>query len=249
MARPIETIEKDIETLQTQCKLIAEHLSKADAKYLESLAQGVHQQLIMTAYQVCTQVYPKLFLQLSFSQTEQVQKHLKQAVKDLQIQLRSLQEGCQDTLEFKAPLDVIDWQKSLENKISNSFNVASREVNYILHKAGIFPQEAPTDLIEAATQIDTASEAIASAPNLVNIMVQNPEIPEDGAPILTSIKAIQLRLADIEFSNSQIMTARHQIRHLLSQLANLQREYQQRQGEWLIVEAENAWRRSWFEED
>jgi DNA-directed RNA polymerase subunit L len=249
MGRAIEAIEKDLQSLENQCKALAESLQKADSNYLELLAQGLHQQLIMTAYYLCTQVYAEFFLQLSFSQTEQVQNSLKKAVKDLKNELESLQENCQTTLEFKDPIHLVDWQKNLENNISNSLNVASRTANQILHQAGIFPQQAPASLIELATEIDTLNDAIASAPNLVNIMVQNPEIPENGAPIITSIKAIQLRLTDIEFSNSQIMGARHHIRHLLSQLVNLQREYQQKQGEWLIVEAENAWRRSWFDED
>ncbi|PSB02028.1 hypothetical protein [Merismopedia glauca] len=248
MARAIEIIEKEIQDLETQVKLLAEKLQKADSNYLECLALGVRQQLIMTAYYVCTQVYPEFFLKLSFSQTEQLQKHLKKIVIELQSQLLSLSQNSISALELKDPRELISWQKSLESNISNSLEIVSGEANLIIQKAGIFPPNVPSSLIEAASQIDRSSEAIASSPNLINIMVQNPEIPENGAPIITSVQAIQLRLADIEFNNSQIMSARHQIRHLLSQLSNLLREYQQIQGERLIVEAENAWRRSWFDE-
>jgi hypothetical protein len=248
MARPIESIEKEIRLLQTTVKSLAQKLQTNNSNYITSLIEGIPQQLIMAGYYVCTQAYPEFFLQLSFSQTEQVQKHLKKVAKDLQDRLHLLSETSITSEEIIEPLDVITWQKKLELEIASSLESASSEANKILQQAGIFPGNVSASLIETTRQIDGSSEAIASAPNLVNIMVQNSELTEKVTPIMTSVQAIQLRLADIEFSDREIMSLRHQIRHLLSQLAKLQKEYQLKQSERLVVEAENAWRRSWFEE-
>jgi DNA-binding transcriptional regulator GbsR (MarR family) len=248
MARPIESIEKEIHLLETTVSSLAQKLQTTNSNYLTSLIKGVPQQLIMAGYYICTQAYPEFFLQLSFSQTEQVQKYLKKVVKELQDRLHLLSENSIASEEIKEPLQLITRQKKLELEIANSLETASSEANTTLQQAGIFPGNVSATLIEATRQIDSGSEAIASAPNLVNIMVQNSELPEKVTPIMTSVQAIQLRLADIEFNNREIMSLRHQIRHLLSQLAKLQKEYQLKQSERLVVEAENAWRRSWFEE-
>lgn len=256
MGRAIEVIESEIKAIEERVKLLAEKLHQAETNYLKLLAKGVRQQLIMTAYRLCTQVYPDAFLQLSFSETEQLQQQLKKVVQELQKELTALEAGSSYALELSNPMELTAWQKMLEVSISNYLQVASASANQAIEKAGIFPANKPSNFIDTASKMEELGEAtspsesyaIASSPNLVNLMVENPEIPENGEPIVTSVQAIYLRLMDIEFNDSQIAGARHQIRHLVSQLANLQREYQQKQGERIVVAAENAWRRSWFDE-
>ncbi|CCH65707.1 hypothetical protein RINTHM_12470 [Richelia intracellularis HM01] len=57
-----------------------------------------------------------------------------------------------------------------------------------------------------------------------------------------------LRLGEIEFANKQLSSLRKQIRYILGKLNKLGRQYQQKQREYSIAEAESAWRASWFED-
>src|SRR3712207_8915862 len=54
--------------------------------------------------------------------------------------------------------------------------------------------------------------------------------------------------SDIEFADATVMAGRSQIRNLSSRLSNLKREFQKKQRERLITEAEAAWRSSRSEE-
>jgi hypothetical protein len=89
---------------------------------------------------------------------------------------------------------------------------------------------------------------IPSPPNLLNLVIEisNEEDSEDSS--LTQIMAIHLRLGEIEFAEATLLSERKAIRNILMQLNKLGREYQKRQRELKIAEAEAAWRASWFED-
>jgi hypothetical protein len=59
---------------------------------------------------------------------------------------------------------------------------------------------------------------------------------------------IYLRLSDIEFADPLLMARRNQIRELSHRLDSLLKEYEKKQQERMIAEAEAAWRSSWFED-
>jgi len=59
---------------------------------------------------------------------------------------------------------------------------------------------------------------------------------------------IQLRLTEIEFADAALNVIRNRIRNHSAQLRNLGREYQKKQRERAIAEAQSAWRASWFDD-
>jgi len=67
-------------------------------------------------------------------------------------------------------------------------------------------------------------------------------------PALTHLIALNLRLAEIEFIDPNVMAGRHKIRELTARLKQLRRTYRKKQREWAIIEAESAWRSSWVED-
>ncbi len=77
MARPIQQIQQDLETLQKNVAEAASELRQLYSNYLQVLSQCVKQQLMLGAYQVCTQVYPEFFLKLSFSQRQELQQQIR----------------------------------------------------------------------------------------------------------------------------------------------------------------------------
>jgi hypothetical protein len=305
MARAIEAIERDLGAIEESVKAIASELHTAYTSYLKCLGQSVQQQLISVTYNICTQGYPESFLQLSFSQRQQVQKALRRLVKQTQEQLlshlevargeegegeREREEGEREegereegetgeaggvreafstphstlhTPHFQQhstlntsnntqhsphkPEELMKWQKELEGAIAQTLETLSQKTNRLLQQAGILPQNISTSILEAAKN-ELSTEAIDNSPNLLNLLVENNNPPELPESIVLQIVALNLRVSDIEFNDHRVMSERNQIRPLLSRLNAMGAEYQKKQRERVIVEAQAAWRRSWDEE-
>lgn len=139
------------------------------------------------------------------------------------------------------------WQERLEEKIVEELRSLSHSVNRLLQQAEILPGRLPEPVLEVAARADLASETSASPPNLLNLIVET-ETEESKESTMTQLMAIRLRLSEIEFSDSATMVWRSKIRELLARLNKLGREYQKKQKERSIAEAEAAWRSSWYEE-
>jgi hypothetical protein len=60
--------------------------------------------------------------------------------------------------------------------------------------------------------------------------------------------ALNLRLGDIEFTDTQTALRRSKIQETLARLKQLSRRYQKLQQEKARAEAEAMWRSTWFEE-
>lgn len=147
------------------------------------------------------------------------------------------------------PLELVQWQQILEQAIAQVLKTLSLDTNQLLQKSGILPRKLPAPLLEAATAVsETSGEMSAEAPNVMNLLIET-ENPQDSQEVgVTQLIAIQLRLSEIEFADTNVRTTRNQVRQLESKLVSLGREYQKKQRERTIAEAEAAWRVSWFEE-
>jgi len=148
------------------------------------------------------------------------------------------------------PVELLNWQQQIEARTLANLKHVSSEVNNLLKNADILPSKLPQPILEAAAMASASSgEMIPGPPNILNLVV---EIEKDGESSeesgLTQIMAINLRLGEIEFADSKLSPLRKQIRQILSRLHKLGREYQQKQREHSIAEAEAAWRASWYED-
>lgn len=141
------------------------------------------------------------------------------------------------------PKDIAQWQSNLEDEIIEVLQTISHATNQVLQQTGILPDRLPEPILEVAAKADLSSETAASPPNLLNLLVEGDS--EDEKPGLTQVVAVRLRLSEIEFSDSATAAQRSKLRHLTGQLAKLGREYQRKQKERAIAEAETAWRSSW----
>ena len=70
-------IEQQLSKLQKQTADIATELESLVDSYLQILSQASKRQLVLTAYHVCTQIYPDKFLDLSLSQRHTLQQQLR----------------------------------------------------------------------------------------------------------------------------------------------------------------------------
>lgn len=152
------------------------------------------------------------------------------------------------------PTDLAHWREELEHAIVAELKATSHAANRLLQQAHILPQTLPEPVLEAATKAEI-SEPRAGTPNLLNLLVEasskaadSDAAEETNGTALMHIVAIYLRLPEIEFADPAVAAARSKIRSLFARLKALGREYQKKQHEQSIAEAQAAWRSSWTEE-
>ncbi len=257
----VEQINRDIAALEATVKAIATELENAYISYLTSLGQTVTKQLMLASYHVCTQGYPKQFVSLSFNQRQQLQQDIRALTQKATEQLLQhtqgehplefsfLAEEEPPPISFSDPVELIKWQHQVENAIASTLKTLSSQTNSVLQKAEILPNNLPlAPLLEAAiSSPDDTPEIITGLPNLLNLLIETDSDNEAQASNVTQIIAIHLRLIDIEFADSTVRAKRNQIRNLSGKVSKLEREYQKKQREKDVAEAEAAWRLSWFE--
>ena len=152
------------------------------------------------------------------------------------------------------PVDLARWHEELEHAIVAELKTASHAANRLLQQANILPPKLPEPVLEAAAKADL-SDARAGTPNLLNLLVETggktaEKDDDDESPkhSVMHIVAICLRLAEIEFAAPTVTAARSKIRSLFAQLKTLGREYQKKQRERSVAEAQAAWRSTWTED-
>lgn len=146
------------------------------------------------------------------------------------------------------PEELCQWQQKLEQVISQNLEKISTEANRCLQQAYILPSKLPPKLFEVALQAEASGSTLSNSPNLLTILLEtDPEQKSENANI-TQITAIHLRLSEIDFSNPTLSNKRNQIRNLLAKISTIRQQYPKKKRELAIVEAEAAWRSSWFED-
>ena len=153
-----------------------------------------------------------------------------------------------------SPETLARWQRHLEKSIFNIIKLLSRDTNRLLQQSGILPNQLPEQILEAAYQAESSGESVAGPPNLLNIIVEtgtsseSENLGKTRGTTAIQITAIKLRLSEIEFTDAATAAWRQQIRNLSMRLNTLGRDYQKKQRELAVVQAESAWRSSWFED-
>jgi hypothetical protein len=151
-------------------------------------------------------------------------------------------------LDPSNPIELAQWHEDIEEAIQDTLKKVSHDANFLIQKAGILPKKLPEPILAAAAAASEASaEMIPGPPNLLSLVIEigNEQEPDDSS--VTQLITINLRLGEIEFADTTLLSGRKQIRNILVQLNKAGREYQKKQKELKVSEAEAAWRASWFE--
>lgn len=151
-------------------------------------------------------------------------------------------------LSITKPDELAAWQERVEGAIVRILQKASRDTNRLLQQHGILPKKLPEPVLEAAAKVEASAETMPGPPNLLNLVIETETERESQGSSVMHLIAIHLRLSEIEFAAPSVASARQQIRTLSAKLANLRRDYQKKQRERSVAEAEAAWRASWFDE-
>jgi hypothetical protein len=145
------------------------------------------------------------------------------------------------------PKELLQWQEQLEEDIVKTLQELSHTANCLLQQSEVLSDRLPEPVLEVAAKADLATETTISPPNLLHLLIET-EGEADQEPTMTQLMAIRLRLSEIEFSDSSTTVWRSKIRDLSGRLHKLGRDYQKKQKERSIAEAEAAWRSSWFDD-
>ncbi|MEM6433537.1 MAG: hypothetical protein AAF773_06735 [Cyanobacteria bacterium P01_D01_bin.115] len=178
--------------------------------------------------------------------------------------------------ESPSPISLAKRHVLLERHLRAVLKTLSSLANLLLKQVDILP-DLPEMVIAAAAEAE-AGEPGPSTPNLLNVLVelggdrpdegQPPDLPDndddddddalpdddeefdpkDSGREMTHLIAINLRLADIEFSDPHTALWRSRLQETLHKLKRLGESYQKLQQEKARAEAEHAWRATWFDE-
>jgi hypothetical protein len=146
---------------------------------------------------------------------------------------------------LSSPKQLYIWQEKLEAALVDVLQTLSHQANRLLQQTDVLPKKLPEPVLEVAAK--AGGEASSNLPNLLNLLIET-DANEKQESRLTHVMAIRLRLSEIEFGDSTASGWRSKIRGLATRLNHLGREYQKKQRELAIAQAEAAWRAVWFEE-
>jgi hypothetical protein len=89
MAKAINIIKKDLVSLEEKVSQLFQEIYHLYGQYIDLLSRSVCRQLMVACYQICTQIYPESFLNLSFDERYKLQENLKKLGKEIEYQLLS----------------------------------------------------------------------------------------------------------------------------------------------------------------
>jgi hypothetical protein len=242
MTRSIQQIKQEIDRIEAKVIVISEQIYQNYSQYLDLFNQVVAQQFILAAYQICTQIYPNSFVQLSFSQRESLQQKLRKINQENFRKLLEYFSVEENNLKLNNPVELREWQDNIEQSIILRLEEISKMGNSCLQKAGILPEKIPNKVLEMAIEAEENIPTTSSSANLLNLLIETGEIEKEG---INQITVLRLRLSDIEFSESSLINQRNKIREIKEQINQLNQKYQRQIKELTIAEAEAAWRSSW----
>jgi hypothetical protein len=153
-----------------------------------------------------------------------------------------------------SPESLAHWQDGIEREIAHIIKLLSRDTNRLLQQSGILPHQLLEPVLAATSQADSSGDSVVGPPNLLKLIIETDDssesesLGETRGTTAIQITAIKLRLSEIEFVDADTSAWRQQIRNLSVRLNSIGRDYQKKQRELAVVEAESAWRSSWFED-
>ena len=149
---------------------------------------------------------------------------------------------------------MILWYKQIDRNIKKALDLTSRKVNKCLQDAGVIAERIPHKVIEVAMQADSTKgmRSNTKAPGFPHILQLAIETDKSKKPTTfakpVQVSLLRLRLAELEFADHLLSAKRREIRNLMARVAKLNSKYEAIKQELAVIEAQAAWRSSWYED-
>ena len=151
--------------------------------------------------------------------------------------------------DLSNPERLFQIQQLLEEGINKILEKMSTEANKALQQAKILTQKLPPNFfLQVAMQAEEKGSAISGPPNMLNLLVETEKDKTDEKSTITEVTAIRMRRVEVELADSTLSAQRNLIRNLDGKISTIRQQYQRRQRELTVAEAEAAWRASWYED-
>ncbi len=198
----------------------------------------------------------KIANELNAVETDEKARHPSDEAKEIISQLQSLSSELnkiepQGSNDPNNPESLIRWQQKIEFKIKKSLDSLSREANKFMQDAHIIPDRLPNKVLDVAIQAESggsSSSRFNHLANILNLAIETEKDKQQKPTKVTQISLLRLRLSEIEFANASLNAKRNQIRNLLKKVDKIRQNYYSLQKEYAQVQAEVAWRSSWYED-
>jgi hypothetical protein len=167
------------------------------------------------------------------------------------------------------PVDqVAFWHRYVEDQVTQRLRQVSSEINQALQAQKVLPAQIPAPILEAAALAD-GGETFGKTPHLMRMVLEAREKSQEDSQgdraqgdrasrrrsrensrpaAVINLVTLQLRLADLEFYDTNLISWRNQIRTLLKDLKTITKEYKRQQQQQAIANAKMAWRSTWSNE-
>lgn len=185
MLGAIEQIEQEITALKVAVDTIAQDCCSTYAGYLGVLGQAVRQQLIMASYRLCTQIYPRAFLGLSFIQRQQLQQTLQQLGQQAEQRLQnSLGLLMAAGTQLEDPEQLNQAIAQLEQSVAEELRRVSSEANLCLQRYDILSDTVLEIVLKVAAKAEALGGAITGPPNLLTAVIETEEADLSNVPAI-----------------------------------------------------------------
>jgi hypothetical protein len=240
----LEQLRQETTKLRITAAAIGVELRQVLMEYFDRLKYAVQQQLVLSSFHLCTQVYPEAFLQISTSNRESLQRRIRQLGIETATTLAGMLQPLQviDCGTETDPTALLEAWETIEVNITALLQDTSRHVNHLLQDGQVMQIKALDKLLATAVKAEATGRTVTNPPHLLKALVDQEEENEDD---LDPVVAIYLQLGDLEFTDPELMSKRQRLRPLLQKLAQVQQTYAQKQEEQLTAEAIAAWKATW----
>ena len=163
-------------------------------------------------------------------------------------------EPPKEQINFNNPEHLILWHKQIERGIKRTLDDTSRRINKLLQKSAIVPHRLPNKVIEVAMQTDGSKGMRGGGkqpkvPHVMHLAIESDrEKKSKSKKSSMQVSLLRLRLAEVEFADHLLNAKRGQIRKLMGKIKQLNGQYKEIQQDLAIIEAQAAWRSSWYED-
>ena len=324
MTKSIQQVKQELKNLESTVADAAIELEELHRDYLNLLSQSLKQQLISACYQICTQLYPQSFIDLSLNDKQNLQQNLRQIAIELESDLLEIieqkelepepfdlnlmaeliknlpkpnqslekkddntaqinlelvkaeleniefieidaeeeesldpesddEESPKEKVNFKNPEHLILWYKQIERNIKKILDSGSRKINKYFQESRVISDRIPSKVIDIAMQADP-SKGMSNAkqpriPHVLHLALESDgSKKKKSSKDLIEISLLRLRLAELEFHSPLLNAKRGQIRNLMVKIKKLNHRYRSIKQETAVLEAQAAWRASWYED-
>ncbi len=265
MTKSLQQLENDLADLEKQVLQFSPTFFQKYQQYLDILSQLTRKELILVSYQVCTEIHPSRFLEISVNQRGQIQEKIRNYANSIENRLKtamdffsnesghSSEDGELKINEYlvnaKKPQELLMWSNNVEHTIDQIFNHYSDLLNRYFIETKILPDNIPSKILELVSDSQNEGPNFNGYTSLVQLVITADETATENKDFkISNVVVIYLNRVKLELANPVLERAHRQIRSHYEQLKAQTQTYKKNEQELIIAKSQSAWRALWYDQ-